>query len=379
MDWFLGILFFGAFQALFLMGVLLLKRIPNRQYLTVLLGIMAFGLLMRVAYSPSLYADWPKMVQFGDLAILLFGPALYFHIQSVVQLKRPKLGKALWVALVPSVLYLVHFALRILPLSNPEFLQADWAGEFNAYYLVLLSTGILWNGFYAWCAYRMIRKAKAKTERKDLTWYTTLTSLIGLTIITWLFSFSLSLVSPDWLNLTNIGYQVVFLLLSSLVLTMSYQLAFGAKRNGPEVPKEKYQKSGLSAERIQFLGEKLTRLMESEQLYLKPDLSLDDLSEELGINKVKVSQVINQYFLLSVPDWINTYRVKTFINKVNSGDYTHLTYLGIAMESGFKTKATFNKVFKKLKKKTPSQYFANRLSPPENAAEDSELVKDHDY
>ncbi|MEP5105706.1 MAG: helix-turn-helix domain-containing protein [Ekhidna sp.] len=45
------------------------------------------------------------------------------------------------------------------------------------------------------------------------------------------------------------------------------------------------------------------------------------------------------------------------IQKAQNKKYEHLSLLGIAFESGFNSKASFNRIFKEIKGKSPSQYF----------------------
>ena len=96
--------------------------------------------------------------------------------------------------------------------------------------------------------------------------------------------------------------------------------------------------------------------MESEKSYLEEDISLQSLSRQLKISSNNLSQVINQEFQVSFYDYINKYRVKEFISLRNEPTNDHLTILALALDSGFSSKASFNRIVKKMTGKTPSQY-----------------------
>ena len=69
-----------------------------------------------------------------------------------------------------------------------------------------------------------------------------------------------------------------------------------------------------------------------------------------------LSQIINQSQGQNFFDFINAYRVEEVKSLLHHPDYAHYTILGVAQEAGFKSKSTFNSVFKKMTGMTPSDY-----------------------
>ena len=96
--------------------------------------------------------------------------------------------------------------------------------------------------------------------------------------------------------------------------------------------------------------------MEEDKLYLNSDLTLNDLADFIKISPNYVSQVINEELNQNFFDFVNAYRVEEARKQLTDPAKNHLSVLGIAEESGFKAKSTFNKVFKELTDTTPSQY-----------------------
>jgi AraC-like DNA-binding protein len=106
------------------------------------------------------------------------------------------------------------------------------------------------------------------------------------------------------------------------------------------------------------LKAKLTELMEAKGIYSDPNLTLSDIAREIGTNKHYVSKLINEGFKKNFTDYINEYRIKAFISEVEN-DKNNNTFLFHAFEVGFNSKSSFNRAFKKMTNKTPSEYFLN--------------------
>ena len=130
------------------------------------------------------------------------------------------------------------------------------------------------------------------------------------------------------------------------------KLSFSFSPNPESIPQVKKEEEKVSAEDI----EKLKSHMEIEKPYLNPDLNLSDLSDELQINRAELSKIINSGFQKNFNDFINEYRVNTFKEKLNLGEHKQLSLLGIAYDCGFNSKATFNRVFKKITQISPTEF-----------------------
>ncbi len=96
--------------------------------------------------------------------------------------------------------------------------------------------------------------------------------------------------------------------------------------------------------------------MEKEKPYLNPELNLSDLAKALDMSRAQLSQVINSGFHMNFNDFVNSFRIDTFKEKLRDGEHKQLSLLGIAYDSGFNSKATFNRVFKKLTNTSPTEY-----------------------
>jgi AraC-like DNA-binding protein len=118
----------------------------------------------------------------------------------------------------------------------------------------------------------------------------------------------------------------------------------------PEHSKEHKKEIGNTAIKA------IEALMENEKPYLNPDLNLSELAKQANLTRGQLSEIINSGFQMNFNDFVNSYRVNAFKGMLQEGKHEQLSLLGIAYECGFNSKATFNRVFKKLTNFSPTQY-----------------------
>ena len=100
---------------------------------------------------------------------------------------------------------------------------------------------------------------------------------------------------------------------------------------------------------------KLLQLMAEAQPWLEPELTLAELAHRLRTNTSLLSHVINTGCGHNFNDFVNRYRVAEAERKLQDPRLAHYSLVGIALESGFNSKSTFNRVFKKLTGRTPGE------------------------
>lgn len=102
------------------------------------------------------------------------------------------------------------------------------------------------------------------------------------------------------------------------------------------------------------------RLMEVDNIYLNPELNLQDFAQQAGMSRAQLSETINSGFGKNFNDFVNSYRVEAFKAMIRKNKHRQMSLIGIAEECGFNSKATFNRVFRKLTNHTPTQYLNSR-------------------
>ena len=114
--------------------------------------------------------------------------------------------------------------------------------------------------------------------------------------------------------------------------------------------------SRLSERELQDHVDAISKLMEREKLYLHETLSLRTLAAKLQKDPNLVSYVLNNVFHKSFYDYINELRIEEVKKKIDDPAYSHFKIVEIGFECGFNSKATFNRVFKKITGKSPTEY-----------------------
>lgn len=114
-------------------------------------------------------------------------------------------------------------------------------------------------------------------------------------------------------------------------------------------------KKAPSEELIQFKLA-IENLMQVQEVYKDPALTLTDLAKKLETNAAVVSKAVNQNFNMNFNDFINFYRIEHIKLAFQNKEHVASTLLGIAFDSGFNSKATFNRAFKKHLGVSPKDY-----------------------
>ena len=100
----------------------------------------------------------------------------------------------------------------------------------------------------------------------------------------------------------------------------------------------------------------LSELMDVQKPYLDSELNLIKLAELINMTPHQLSYIINTGFNENFYQFINTYRVEKAKELLVNEEMNKLSVLGIAFESGFNSKTSFNTTFRKLTGQTPSEF-----------------------
>lgn len=119
---------------------------------------------------------------------------------------------------------------------------------------------------------------------------------------------------------------------------------------------EKYAKSTLTESMAGEIQESLEKHVQVDTLYLNPKLGLAEVAAITGYPAHTISEVLNSYMNTNFYDFINDMRVEEAKRKLVSGMLKTQTVLAIALESGFNSKSSFNRLFKLKTGMTPSQF-----------------------
>ncbi len=152
-----------------------------------------------------------------------------------------------------------------------------------------------------------------------------------------------------WVTFT---YAVLGYYVSVAGLLFSFRRSSGAQAKTADTPPP------LSADGVRAWTPRLDRWMRTERAYLRSDLTVAALARDVGLPVAALSHVVNEGFGCRFTDFVNGYRVEAVQARLLLPDASTHTLLGIAMDCGFNSKATFNRAFRKATGTTPSAWWA---------------------
>jgi len=211
---------------------------------------------------------------------------------------------------------------------------------------------------------KRIENISSNTENINLEWLATLSLLLFFTIIITVFY---ELFNMFVYKLHH--HLVMDLLFLFIVYSTSYHVLRQKeiypvnKKEREELlsveleDEEKTEKKKLIPDNdFENLKQKLIVYMETEKPYLDGELNLSKLSGLINISAHQLSYLLNNGFGENFFQFVNKYRVQYAKELLMNDSYKKLSILGIAFESGFNSKTSFNTIFKKMTSETPSEF-----------------------
>ena len=355
----------SASQSLFLIVFFLNRPSKNRlavNMMVVMLSVLLFIVISNLWYASRLYLEIPWLAGIGRGATLLLGPAFYLYTLAVVKPEfRLKPIQLLHLSgyLLSWLLILMQkrpegidtemdaveaFLLDGLP-ASPLVLSrfAIYGIHFLAYLYTskkVVNESIRIGGAYSFAIESRGLWLKRLNYILAILAFGILAGLINA-IATGIYSFELNFA-------LTLGYSL-------FIYIIAYQALSNEKQVHPDF-KLKYD-GGIGDERkVEQTIEHLRKLLEQEKLYLNSDLKQADIASALKIPAHQLTKLLNSELNHSFFDFINEYRVRHFIELARTDEMKHLSIMGIAQESGFKSKSSFNTAFKKVTGRTPSEF-----------------------
>ncbi|ASU33355.1 AraC family transcriptional regulator [Mucilaginibacter xinganensis] len=314
---------------------------------------------MRIA---RIYRQRPNLYFLPIFYSFSFGPLIWFYVRSLIsqefRFRRVDLLHFIPVA-VQASLYLFltccSYPVKSWYWENVHR-QYTYRIEFDGTWIsmtvyLLLSFRLLRN-YQAWVANNF-----SELSRIRLNWLKAILGVLLLLCLQWF----VEIILRDYYGIYfNYDYSVEILGVVALVLGV----AGWRQSNLSAVNYQREQPGGIGQLKTTYSADpvilqQISAAMESDRLYLNPTLTLDELADALKLNSKVVSRHINVGFEKSFNDYVNTYRVEEVKRRLKSGDLAKLTIMGLAMESGFNSKTTFNRIFKTFTGKAPSDFIAD--------------------
>lgn len=225
----------------------------------------------------------------------------------------------------------------------------------------------------------LIANNYADTDDKSLT---PLKTLLVLFVMASVVSFACNILgrvrfdNALWLlAIPSVAFSLLLLLIGHLGLLQQFTIrdvdrealepvADDSLAPGDDAPQA--DDDSASTQKAPLLGNVITELVDSEKLFLQPNLKINDLAVRLRTNRNYIYQAINVTMGMSFSEYINKKRIEYARQLIDENPMMLLTE--VATQSGFTTISTFYRNFRQFQGCSPSDYQQRLLkgTPTEN-------------
>jgi AraC-like DNA-binding protein len=297
------------------------------------------------------------------LVFYLIMPLFYVYLLNLVK-ERPflsiKNARHLWVAL-PGFIYSIYFGTLPKPQQEQTVFGSSCgslpdsllyiAGSFSIFFYIFLSLRLLTSH---------IDKNKGLLQPQSLRQLNMYVWVLYLYIFLNVGFITLSLLLPSSADIHSIILSLlVFLTLIQLYVVFYIKpekLNYIQQSSVSNILKTEIGPYPEKDEATRIIITNINKLFEEKRLFLKHDLDLELLAKSTKIPCYKISSGIRDHYNMTVPDYINNYRIEHAKKILSSEEADQIKIDVLAYECGYSSRSNFYRIFKKITGVTPLEY-----------------------
>jgi len=368
------IVIIGAFQALVALWLLQFrerKSVSNYLFIFLLSAIAVHLTIKFVIFNFIL--DESIRQQMNTFIGVCYGPLIYLYTLS--KTKREFSVASKWFIFIPLfVLMIAYFTIScvFVILNHVDQRLLDVYNNFSLYLIFAI------NLYYPLKSILMVRKTKIEKAEYDVI--TRISYCILFMEFGVIFSKTMLYIYPEEAQIINLSIRTtayfLLLVICLLIVRKSLKTENVAIQQTDSNEAEQlfvshsFNTDGVILNTVDYeikfseLWQKMDQSVRQKQLYRDCDLNLDQLALKTEINKYQISEMLNAYKNKPFYRYINEYRIEYFKNIVDKAieKDENINFLSFAYEAGFKSKSSFNRYFKEIIGKTPSEYYKSLVS-----------------
>lgn len=361
------ILAVGATHALYLAFLIFKREKKSQADILLSLLFISYGVELSL-----LFVSFEFNVE--DLSIpllnadLLVIPIFYLYTRFVTVPNR-RLNKKDALYFIPYFLSTLYWLSLFLSTNEYELIQLFYHTPFSEkpmlFNMVAIIDIVLYPLFLILILFKqrkyqkMLLRNFSYTEGVNFSWINFLTTI---TLLEWGFALLFYLVTGDGefdessLQKSAAFSTIFIFIIGYYGLKQGYLYLVKEADILTESKKSSSDRTSITESEANHYAERLKIYMQKHKPYLNNTLSLSELAENSAMSRHTLSWVINEKLSSNFYSFINSYRVDEFKSKISDPQYRHFTILAVAVECGFNSKATFNRIFKQRTGLTPNQY-----------------------
>lgn len=344
---------------------------------------LALGMVLMVLLIDELIAlDFPFAVYLNPVSYFVYFaiyPIIYIYSRDIVYNGQDSRRPSLIVFLIFPIIVLIIVSILFYPLPYSEKVafvnlhvseSMESFKAFTVFKSIIIPAYYFQTVFYIVLTFMLINVVKRNTQNGSTNLLIVrfiLIYIIGV-IIFELLLVIVNLFLPITvseiriLEMTLTLFFVLFgmyvLFNQTIILVQSRFERFSLKIEnikGEATPKTIFSES----EKIEIKNT-IEYFLRESKLYLDPNLTLELFSKRAHIQARKISNVINTTYNKNFHQFINEYRIASAIQIMDSEKEINIENLYTKV--GFNSRSTFNRVFKEITGKSPSEYLSQRQS-----------------
>jgi AraC-like DNA-binding protein len=341
------------------------QRTRSDIFLGLLLSLGSLTLLNSLFANVGIYSTFKDLYFIPLTYTLSFGPLTYFYVQTKINpgLQFRKLH--LLHAILPVAQALFFFSIGF---RDYEFKTWMWQHVISVWYGHTES--VLFLATFTVYICTAVKRLKTEQKAPQPEWkskqYRWLLRFLYVFLILIAFQYCFDIL--DFVIWNQYEVNIYNIPWASFPLDMSkagvwYWVSFNAFQNArPELiplsPSKRKERYNLSDEALAVQLKTLDDYFENQKPFLNPDFNLNTLALELDSTANKVSFVLNEGKNINFNDYVNEHRVEEVKKRLLDERFANYTFLSIALDTGFNSKATFYRVFKAKTGLTPKEFVA---------------------
>lgn len=346
------------------------KKIDSNRYIAAFIFVVAEStLLMELDYLGVLQ-KYPWLLTAVVPLNMALGPLIYLYARGIAFGSRQS-GRSIFIHFIPAILYMKHQIIYLLYISGVlsiPFISNVYVLPFTQRILfgfngLTLIPAFLSLVIYSLVTYKMVSghindKELSAYRKADLKWVKMLVQMVSVLILIWFVSILAGYIFPipdmePWFHYCLYIPAIVFVYWLGMMVYKRQRVMNNAEMLEyiKQPVKAHFKEDDASA-----YYSRLKELMAVDGLYMNPVLKVDMLAARLSIPEKGLSNLLNQYAGKNFNDFVNEFRVEEAKRKLIDPRYANFTIAAVALECGFNSLATFQRVFKQTTGVTPSQY-----------------------
>jgi len=364
----------AIFQGIIL-GLVILKsslfNSKSNKYLAYLLFTISIKLLNHVFDIQQVFTSYPLLRFIDNIEWVFLIPAFLFLfiINRIDHTGKNKIRNYLYFipfaySAVLNIINDLDYVAKVYTFSESGITIISILG------LIHLALAVTFIPFVPIYSYFMIRHLKDSQEKK---WILILLTIVSLLLFAWLitalegllFNYDISSsMSVVALFATFIIHWTAYIGIYKYKLAKNKDAIYNFLNQDSAVSYNNLQiadnitpqdyKESITADNLYF--QKLELLCKDQHIYTDSTLNREKVAEKLGISPGYVSQIVNAITGDNFAHYINQYRVEAVKEMIANPEYENYNLLTMGLESGFTSKTTFYKAFKKVTGQTPNEY-----------------------